>query len=93
MQNAPKKMMNALEQVKLYVSNSYFKRGYDSIYKGLLFDYDIAYRSDALSYEKGRAFAIFIQQHNLPKCAWRAGKLSKAGQLRLWKAIADKWVI
>ena len=64
-----------------------FKLGVEAVYK----DKDIT--CDHISYERGRAFALFSKLTKAPKPAWRNNKLSKAAQERLHYACISRWVI
>lgn len=64
-----------------------FKRGYEDVFKSKAYDYSIENRVDAISYARGRAFAIWTITNNQTKSRWKNGVLSRAGVERLLRAM------
>lgn len=71
----------------------WFKEGYDSVMKDRPFNYDIEVRQDAIAYARGRSFAIWVKQFQVPSCRWTKGVLSKAAQERLIRAIYHGYLL
>lgn len=55
----------------------YFKIGYDSIMKNLPYDYDITDHLCAVTYARGRMFAIWCKQNKAPRAVWRGAVPAK----------------
>jgi choline dehydrogenase-like flavoprotein len=70
-----------------------FKRGYDSVMRGQLYDYDIADKTDAINYARGRAFAIWSKVNGWKGCRWKNGVLSAAAETRVLDAIYQMAII
>lgn len=70
----------------------YFRKGYESYIKNQAFDYDIPNMNDAISYERGRAFAIWSLQTKAPRAVWRQVVAAKTVQFRLAQAFRARVV-
>lgn len=70
-----------------------FKRGYNDYIKGHPYDYDIENKYEAVSYARGRSFAIFSQQQRAPRAVWRKGVLAKTAKQRLVLAARTGYVL
>lgn len=64
-----------------------FQRGYNSVMKGLPYDYDLYSKEEAIPYLRGRAFAIWTRSRGWKACRWKNGVLSAAATERLVDAM------
>ncbi len=64
-----------------------FQRGYNSVMKGLPYDYDLYRKEEAIPYLRGRAFAIWTRSRGWKACRWKNGVLSAAATERLVDAM------
>lgn len=70
--------------------NPAFREGYDSIMKNKPYDYSIEDTKYAVTYARGRIFAIWCKQHNAPRAVWKQGIPAKTLVERIIRAASYK---
>lgn len=77
MQNLVQREVSLETFARINSKHPYFKLGYDSVMKNLPYDYDIADRTCAVKYARGRMFAIWCKQNKAPRAVWRGAVPAK----------------
>lgn len=91
--NYQAKRVNLIEFTNLLKNDPYFRLGCESIYKTVDFDYETAYYTDQVNYERGRAFSIYCNYRKIPKPSYRSNKMTKASVDRLLRAAQARFLI
>jgi len=85
--NTKGRRVTYVQGAQLLSKREAFKRGYEDVIKNKEYDYSIEYKLDAISYARGRAFAIWTITSKESKSRWKNGVLSRAGVERLLRAM------
>jgi hypothetical protein len=85
--------VSALQLARNLAKHPSFQSGYNSAIKGEEYNYEIESKAEAITYARGRAFAVWIKSQKLKGCRWKNGVLSKAAQDRLLIALQVRAIL